>query len=165
MPYKKWDPFTELWLCDPALGLADPERVPEEPEGSPEPPLEGPITGPCSPSFGPCSALLALGYCCQESRRIIGQDLTLPDVIICISSHIGRPRMDAKGDEVKFPWLAVSKEPTPAKAIIRRVTLKSFVLRRQPLGPRDLTLVLAVHSSSRRAYTLNHIHTHTSSPF
>ena len=29
MPYKKDDPFTELWLCNPALGLADPERVPE----------------------------------------------------------------------------------------------------------------------------------------
>jgi hypothetical protein len=32
-----------------------------------------PITGPSSrgvPSFGPCSALLALGYCCQESREI-----------------------------------------------------------------------------------------------
>ena len=41
MPYKKWDPFTELWLCNPALGLADPERVPEQPEGSPEPPWRG----------------------------------------------------------------------------------------------------------------------------
>src|SRR5437667_12665739 len=62
MPYRKWDAFTELWLCNPALGLADPERVPEQPEGSPEPPVEGPITGPSSrgvPSFGPCSALLA----------------------------------------------------------------------------------------------------------
>jgi hypothetical protein len=38
MPYKQWDPFTELWLCNPALGLADPERVPGQPEGSPEPP-------------------------------------------------------------------------------------------------------------------------------
>jgi hypothetical protein len=29
IPYKKWDPFTELWLCNPALGLVDLERVPE----------------------------------------------------------------------------------------------------------------------------------------
>jgi hypothetical protein len=41
MPYKKWGPFTELWLCNPALGLPDPERVPEQPEGSPEAPVEG----------------------------------------------------------------------------------------------------------------------------
>jgi hypothetical protein len=34
MPYKKWDPFTEVWLCNPALGLADPERVPEQPEAA-----------------------------------------------------------------------------------------------------------------------------------
>jgi hypothetical protein len=33
------------------------------------------------------------------------------------------------------------------------------LLRRQPLRPRDPTLVLAVHSSSRRAYILNHTHT------
>lgn len=42
IPYKKWDPFTELWLCNPALCLPDPERVPEQPEGSPEPPWGGP---------------------------------------------------------------------------------------------------------------------------
>ena len=42
IPYKKRDPFTELWLCNPALGLADPERVPEQPEGGPEPPWRGP---------------------------------------------------------------------------------------------------------------------------
>ena len=42
------DPFTKLWLCNPALGLAGPERFPEQPEGSPELPVEGPITGPSS---------------------------------------------------------------------------------------------------------------------
>ena len=35
MPYKKWDPFTELWLCNPELGLANLERVPEQPEHLP----------------------------------------------------------------------------------------------------------------------------------
>ena len=62
IPYKKRDPFTELWLCNPALGLGKPERVPEQPEDSPEPPVKGLITGPSSrqvPSFGPCSALRA----------------------------------------------------------------------------------------------------------
>ena len=55
IPYKKRDPLTELWLCNPALGLGKPERVPEQPEDSPEPPVKGLITGPSSrqvPSFG-----------------------------------------------------------------------------------------------------------------
>ena len=53
------DTFTELWLCNPALGLAGPERVLSSLRGSPEPPWRGgPITGPSSrgiPSFGPSS--------------------------------------------------------------------------------------------------------------
>ena len=80
MPYKKWDPFTELWLCNPALGLADPERVPEQPEGSPEPLWMGAMTGPSSsgvPSFGPCPALLALGY----FEGIIPQPMFRPSLL------------------------------------------------------------------------------------
>jgi hypothetical protein len=69
------DPFTEPWLCNPALGLASLERVLSSlgtAEGSPESPVEGPITGPPldvgDPSFGlshaegPTSEPPALGY-------------------------------------------------------------------------------------------------------
>jgi hypothetical protein len=65
MPYKKWSPFTEVWLCNPALGLADPERVPEQPEGSPEPPWKAhnwPLLRGV-PSFGPAPRSSA---CCLE---------------------------------------------------------------------------------------------------
>ena len=71
MPYKKWDPFTDLWPCNPMLALSASLSSLRAALS----PVEAPITGLSREGFlvwgpAPCSALLALGYCYGESREL-----------------------------------------------------------------------------------------------